>query len=78
MTRSMPHTDTKRYFKSRMGKLFLLIYVAIALLIFVGFHLIKIEKKIDHRYFNTTRTLEDIHGVNINTYDGKIIERRGK
>lgn len=33
---------------------------------------IKIMKKIDHRYFNTTTTIEDIHNVNINTLDGSV------
>lgn len=80
MIKSIQHTDTKRYFKSRIGKLYILLYIILALnlsfTIFCVHHFAKIEKKIDHRYFNTTRTLEDIHGVNINTFDGKIIEHR--
>lgn len=32
----------------------------------------KVEKKTDFRYFNLTRTLEDIHKVEINTKDGRI------
>lgn len=33
---------------------------------------IGLHKKIDFRYFNTTRSLEDIHQVSIDTKDGKI------
>lgn len=32
----------------------------------------KVRKKIDHRYFNTTRSLEQIHNVEIDTYKGEI------
>ena len=33
---------------------------------------IVIKKKLDHRYFNTTRTLEGIHGVKVNTLNGEL------
>lgn len=33
---------------------------------------IEIKKKTDHRYFNLTRTLEGIHVVKVNTYNGEI------
>lgn len=32
----------------------------------------KIEKKIDYRYFNITKSLEEIHSVKIITKDGKL------
>lgn len=32
----------------------------------------RIRKKIDHRYFNITRSLEDIHNVEIDTYKGEV------
>ena len=32
----------------------------------------KIKKKIDHRYFNTTTSLEQIHDVDINTSNGEL------
>jgi len=35
----------------------------------------KIERKIDFRYFNLTRSLEDIHHVRIDTYHGEVKER---
>lgn len=31
-----------------------------------------LKKKVDHRYFNTTRTLEGIHGVKVNTLNGEL------
>lgn len=34
--------------------------------------LINIKKKVDHRYFNTTTSLEQIHHVRIDTYDGQL------
>lgn len=33
---------------------------------------IKINKKIDFRYFNLNRSLEDIHNIEINTLNGEI------
>ncbi len=33
---------------------------------------IDINKKIDHRYFNTTKSLEQIHSVEINTLHGEL------
>ena len=35
-----------------------------------------IKKKIDHRYFNITRTLEDCFEVNVDTYNGAVTIRR--
>lgn len=31
-----------------------------------------LKKKIDHRYFNTTTTIEEIHNVKVNTYNGEV------
>jgi len=31
-----------------------------------------VKKKVDHRYFNTTTSLEQIHHVKIDTYNGKL------
>ena len=28
------------------------------------------RKRVDYRYFNTTRTIEDLYGVKVNTKDG--------
>lgn len=32
----------------------------------------KLEKKVDFRYFNTTRSLEEIHDVHIDTLNGSL------
>ena len=34
-----------------------------------------IKKKVDHRYFNTTTSLEEIHNVKIDTYKGELKQR---
>ena len=36
--------------------------------------IIKCEKKVDFRYFNLTRSLEQIHNVEIDTLNGRIIK----
>lgn len=56
--------------------------ITILLILLLGFNIYdhisthiklrQIEKKIDYRYFNLTRSLEDIHNVRINTYDGNL------
>lgn len=33
---------------------------------------VDIKKKIDHRYFNLTKSAEEIHGVKINTLNGEL------
>ncbi len=33
----------------------------------------KTEKKVDFRYFNTTRSLQDIHSVEIETKQGRVV-----
>lgn len=68
--------DTKRFLKDRTNMSILLIICVFALQIFnTGlqcYNTNKLCKKIDHRYFNTTNSLENIHNVNINTRDGSI------
>ncbi len=36
----------------------------------------KAEKKVDYRYFNTVKSLEEIYNIEINTKDGRIICHR--
>lgn len=31
-----------------------------------------IKKKVDHRYFSTTTTLEKIHNIEVNTHNGEL------
>ena len=35
----------------------------------------KLDDKIDYRYFNLTRSIQDIHGVNIDTKRGNVVSR---
>lgn len=59
--------------------IFLIVSVAINICLIISFkkemnfNHTKILKKIDHRYFNLTRTLEDIHKVKVNTKDGHLL-----
>lgn len=38
----------------------------------VNENFVLVKKKIDHRYFNTKTSLEQIHHVRIDTYDGQL------
>lgn len=35
----------------------------------------RIKRKVDHRYFNITNSLQDIHSVEIDTYKGRVVRR---
>ncbi len=53
-------------------KINIVIFLLILIFCFNIYAYIKIKKKIDHRYFNTTTTLERIFDVKINTYNGEL------
>lgn len=53
-------------------KINLVIFLLILTLGFNVYGFIKIKKKIDHRYFNTTTTIEQVHNVDVNTYNGEL------
>ena len=36
--------------------------------------IVKTEKKVDFRYFNTTRSLQDLYGVEIDTHYGRVVK----
>ena len=38
----------------------------------INTNIVKVNKKVDFRYFNLTRSLESIHRVEINTRDGRL------
>lgn len=38
----------------------------------INTNIVKVNKKVDFRYFNLTRSLESIHRVDINTRDGRL------
>lgn len=52
--------------------LFALIIVAQQIFIFTNISALK--KKIDHRYFNVTNSLQDIHNVEIETKQGRVVK----
>ncbi len=78
-------TDVKRfmdYIQKRSYALqFINTIILIAICFYFGYknHILEtkidnleksISKKVDHRYFNMTRSLEDIHNVRIDTLNG--------
>lgn len=76
-------TDVKGFVKYIQKRSYLIECLILALLVFSIYYQMnsynqimsrvgKVEKKVDFRYFNTTRSLEDIHGVEINTKNGKL------
>lgn len=77
-------SDVKKFVKYIQQRSYLL--QALMLSLFIGFvfyqintnnlilnQIKKTEKKVDFRYFNTTRTLEDIHNVEIETKQGRVV-----
>lgn len=68
--------DAKRFLKNKANFTMILAVCILVLQIInitlVNFNTNLIIKKINHRYFNTTNSLEDIHKVNINTLDGSV------
>lgn len=59
----------KKLFREKINIVIFLLFTILAVNIY-GIHLLK--NRIDYRYFNTTTSLEEIHGVDINTYNGEI------
>lgn len=68
--------DVKRFLKDKANAVILLtIFVfimQIIMLFLLCFSTAEIIKKINHRYFNLTTTMEDVYNVNINTLDGSV------
>lgn len=78
--KSIQHTDTKRYFKSRIGKLYLLQYfnmfLIFLLFIFCIHHFTLVEKRVGQSYYNITRQNEELHNATIDANTGKIIRTK--
>lgn len=53
-------------------KINLVIFLLILILAFNVYAYTKIKKKIDHRYFNNTTTIEELFDVKVNTLNGEI------
>lgn len=68
--------DAKRFLKNKANFTMILIICVFIMQIITMYSVytysMKIMKKIDHRYFNTTTTIEDVHNVNVNTLDGSV------
>ena len=59
----------KNLFQEKSNIIILLLVVILCCNIY-GFT--KLKKKIDHRYFNMTTTLEEIYNIKINTLNGEL------
>ena len=68
--------NIKNLFREKFNVIILLLLVLLCVDTARLFFQIKatnaILKKIDHRYFNITRSFEDIYGVKINTKNGEL------
>ena len=66
----------KNLFREKINIVILLLITTLVvncvMFICLSASLTKIRKKIDHRYFNITTTLEEIHQVEVNTYNGEL------
>lgn len=71
--------DIKSFLSDSINRLTVILIIFGSLLSFGLYKtynaVIKAERKTDFRYFNTTRSLEDINNVKINTKDGSVIHR---
>lgn len=70
-------TDTKEFLSSEINRVFVVL-VFLCLVNITGFYMLnnQIEdctNKVHFRYYNLTKSLEDIHNVQIDTRDGRII-----
>lgn len=72
--------NLKSFLKDKVNRLMLVTLIGFtALFIIMGYEfnqLDNIKRKIDHRYFNITNSLQDIHNVEIDTYKGRVIKHR--
>lgn len=83
-------SDVKGFLGDSINRILLFEIVLCVLIAFFGFYLLKridnaenqillsvqkAEKKVDFRYFNLTRSMEEIHNVKIDTYRGQLDKR---
>lgn len=70
--------NLKSFLKDKVNRLLLVTLIGFtALFIIMGYEfnqLDNIKRKIDHRYFNITNSLQDIHNVEIDTYKGRVLK----
>ena len=84
--KSVLFTDIKNFIKYVQKKSYVLQIISLIVLILICYrqeviytnilkNLSEIEKKVDYRYFNLTKSLEDIYNVEIDTYKGRVIRQ---
>lgn len=70
----------KNLFREKINIVIALLVSILALnlyqIVFESNNYVKIRKKIDYRYFNSIKTLEELNNVEINTYNGEIKKYR--
>lgn len=69
-------SDTKEFLSDNINRLSILVTL-LCIINLCGFYVIekqlnKCMKVVNFRYFNLTRSLEDIHNVKIDTHDGTL------
>lgn len=82
-------SDVKHFLSNETNRVFVLLVISSILIICADYFetqtilktnaeilsaIEKTEKKVDFRYFNTTKSLEKIHNVEINTQNGRLIK----
>lgn len=65
-------TGLKNIFREKINLVILLLFL---ILIFNVYAFVKIKNKVEHRYFNTTTTIEELFDVKINTLNGEIKQK---
>ncbi|MDR1013099.1 MAG: hypothetical protein LBL38_02410 [Lactobacillales bacterium] len=81
--KSINFSDVKEFMGNGINRLFVIVIIFFAITIsqqvitqqkikLMENSIKKAEKKVDFRYFNTTRTLEEIHHVKIDTKNGEL------
>ena len=68
--------DAARFLKDKSNLTILFVLLVFVSQLIMGYFIftdsVAVKKKIDHRYFCITTSLEDIHDVHINTLDGSV------
>lgn len=77
-------TGLRHVFENKIERVILVVFTGFVLVLSIEYlnfqklnHLNnaikKAEKKVDYRYFNLTRSIEDVHNVEIDTKQGRVI-----
>ena len=70
----------KNLFREKINIVIALLVLILAINVYQIIHesnnYTKLRKRVDYRYFNSTKTLEELNNVEINTYNGEIKKYR--